>query len=271
MTRPHFLLLDGSYFVFFRYHAVRRWWQHARREDEPIQGLECPRYVRTFNTTFAKRLASLPKLVGHTADVGPLIGIVARDCPSEQCWRRAVLPSYKGTRAPDPVASMHFDLVRKEELFKSAVIKEELHYPGLEADDCIALTVAEIRRTRPDALVTIVSSDGDFKQLLGPDVAQVDLKGKTEGGPGRPIDPEKELFCRVVAGDTSDNVPGIFPRCGRKTAESLYAAPDKLCDKMAACPEAAGIYARNRLLIDFRCIPEPLARGFRRTRLRVLD
>jgi len=271
MTRPHFLLLDGSYFVFFRYHAVRRWWQHARREGEPEQGLESPRYLQTFKTTFAKRLASLPKLVGHRADDGPLIGIVARDCPSSECWRRAVLPCYKGTREPDPVAGTHFDIVRDEELFKSPVIKEEVHYPGLEADDCIALTVAEIRRKRPDALVTIVSSDGDFGQLLGPAVEQVDLKGRQRGGPGRPIDSEKELFCRVVAGDASDNVPGVFPRCGRKTAESLYAAPDRFCEKVAARPEAAGIYARNRLLIDFQCIPEPLARGFRRTRLRVLD
>ena len=271
MTRPHFILLDGSYFVFFRYHALRRWWQHARREDEPLQGLDCPRYLRTFNSTFAKRLASLPKMVGYKADNGPIIGIVARDCPSEECWRRAILPGYKGTREADPVAGSHFEIVARDNMFKSPVIQQELSYPGLEADDCIAITVGEIRRRHPDAMVTIVSSDGDFKQLLGPNVALVDLKGKTHGGPGREIDPERELFCRIVSGDASDNVPGVFARCGRKTAESLYDVPEKMYHRMASCPQAGGIYARNRLLIDFRCIPEPLSRGFVRTRLRVLD
>jgi 5'-3' exonuclease len=270
MSRPHFLILDASYFVFFRYHAVRRWWQYARREGESARGLECERYIETFKTTFSKRLASLPKLIGHEANDGPLVGIVARDCPSEQGWRRAVWPGYKATRLTDPEAKIHFELVRQYDLFANPVMHAELEYAGLEADDCIALTVQEIRRTKPEALITIVSSDGDFKQLLGPSVRQVDLKGGVEGGQLKPIDSDRELFCRIVSGDVSDNIPGIFPRCGRKTAETLYAAPDRLRAKMVASPLSAGIYARNRLLIDFRCIPEPLAAGFRETCLRVL-
>ena len=167
MARPHFLILDGSYFLFFRYHAMRRWWQHARREGEPEDPLESERYRASFVKNFSKKLAGLAKLVGHDADRGPLIGILAEDCAPGTCWRRTIWEPYKATRKDDARAHAHFHLVRELNLFAHEALNARLSYPGLEGDDCIAITTAEIQRKHPDAQVDIVSSDGDFKQLPG--------------------------------------------------------------------------------------------------------
>ena len=269
MSRPHFLLLDGSYFVFFRYHAMGLWWKRARREGEPDDPLASPRYREAFVRNFGKKVGGLGKLVGHPAKDGPLIGVLAEDCAPGTCWRRSVCSAYKGTRKQDPLAHAHFELVRQERLFDHPFLRTRLSYPGLEGDDCIALMVEEIRRKEPLANVTIVSSDGDFKQLLGERVRMVDLKGKVTGGEETPVDPERELFCKVVAGDPSDNIPAVMPRCGRKTAEAYYDDAAKWEAKLRECPEAAGVYARNLLLVDFRLIPRPLRDGFRRERLRL--
>ena len=269
MGRPHFLLLDGSYYVFFRYHAMGLWWKRARREDEPVDPLACPRYCESFSRNFVKKIEGLGKLVGHDPNDGPLIGVLAEDCAPGTCWRRGVCETYKGTRKQDPVAHAHFELVRRSKLFHHPFLRTHLSYPGLEGDDCIAIMVEEIRRKEPSARITIVSSDGDFKQLLGPHTRMVDLKGRVTGGETNPIDPERELFCKVVAGDPSDNIPPILPRCGRKTAESYYEHPDRLEAKLRESCHAAGIYARNRLLVDFRLIPGPLRDAFTRRRLRL--
>ena len=270
MARTHFILLDGSYFVFFRYHAMRQWWKRARRDDEPENLLEAQRYRDSFISNFSKKLTGLAKLVGHDKKTESIVGVLAEDCASGTCWRKSIWPGYKGTRKHDPVASEHFNLVREHDLFSHPAIRARLSYPGLEGDDCIALMVAEIKQKHPDARISIVSSDGDFKQLLSGDVQMVDLKGRAVGGPDQSLDARRELFCKVVAGDTSDNIPPVMPRCGRKTAEGYFDDPVRWETKMREHPDAAGAYARNRLLVDFRFIPEPLAAGFRRERLRAV-
>ena len=35
-----FLLIDGSYYIFYRYHALIQWWKHAKA-DEPLPEDPC--------------------------------------------------------------------------------------------------------------------------------------------------------------------------------------------------------------------------------------
>ena len=273
---PHFILLDASYFLFFRYNATKRWWSLARRDEEPVTGLESDRYKEKFVSTFTKALDGLPKLVGwKKGDPAPII-MATFDCPRDQVWRRGVYPEYKSTRGKNSDAAEHFALVRQLDLFNREKIRARLSLPGLEGDDCIALTTEEIRKKSPDAIVTIVSSDGDFKQLIGPNVRLMDLKGKqTRFWPSSedhfPLgNPDLELFCKIVSGDGSDNIGPIHCRCGAKTALRLFMNKESFADLLVQHPGAAGLYERNRLLIDFKCIPRPLVDRFRRECLRIL-
>src|SRR6202040_3175658 len=94
---------------------------------------------------------------------------------------------------------------------------------GFEADDLIATYVREA--SSRGATATIVSSDKDLMQLVDDRVTMVDtMKDRRIGIPeviekfGVP--PAKVVEVQALAGDSTDNVPGV-PGIGIKTAAQL--------------------------------------------------
>ena len=69
-------------------------------------------------------------------------------------------------------------LVNNEELFKKAGVNMVLLHPKLEADDCIALTIQNIKRVVDDYNIHIVTSDMDYLQLADENVKPINLKYK---------------------------------------------------------------------------------------------
>lgn len=153
-------------------------------------------------------------------------------------FRQELYPAYKSHRPPaDPSLMVQFDLVRALcKAFRIPIVEQE----GVEADDLIAsathLALAEGWQ------VSIVSSDKDMAQLVGPNVEMYDpLKQKTwdqksvEAHWGVPV--AHIPFVQALAGDASDGIPGI-PGIGIKTAtawiekfgslEGLLAHPERL-------------------------------------------
>ena len=97
---------------------------------------------------------------------------------------------------------------------------EQLNY---EADDLIATYVQQI--SRAGAKTTIVSSDKDLLQLYGKNTRVFDpMKNKFLGLEDIKqkfgVKPEQIIDVQSLAGDTSDNVPGV-PGIGIKTAAEL--------------------------------------------------
>ena len=258
---PHVILVDASYFICYRYYAVRRWWGYARGEDSDMGPFSSERFTEKYRTTFRCKLSELPQRVG-LGEADTAVIIAALDCPAEDVWRRKIWPEYKATRAPNADLARAFQITRDENLLQGANLR--IGYPELEADDCIALAVKHILpNTANDIRVTIVSSDRDYLQLLGPRVRLVDLKGnvvtgstQADGGSAR------DLFCKIVSGDKSDNIPAVAPRVGPKTAARLYADSAALENLFRRNPGAQANYKRNHSLIAFDALPPALVKGF---------
>ena len=94
---------------------------------------------------------------------------------------------------------------------------------GYEADDLIA-TYARLA-VEAGATCTIVSSDKDLMQLIRPGVEMMDPIKKTKIGPEAVMEkfgvaPDKVVEVQALAGDSTDNVPGV-PGIGVKTAAQL--------------------------------------------------
>ena len=114
-----------------------------------------------------------------------------------------------------------------------------LEQAGFEADDLIA-TYARLATER-GATTTIVSSDKDLMQLVTDKVVMYDtMKDRRIGIPeviekfGVP--PEKVVEVQALAGDSTDNVPGV-PGIGIKTAAQLiieYGDLDQLLPALGA-------------------------------------
>jgi DNA polymerase-1 len=205
----HLILVDGSSFIFRAFHALP---PLTRKSDSLPVGA-----VAGFCNMLWKLLQE-----GPTAEKGepPTHFAVIFDY-SAKTFRNRIYPDYKAHRPePPPDLIPQFGLIREAtRAFNLACIEQE----GWEADDLIA-TYARLA-CEAGAHTTIVSSDKDLMQLIGPTVLMVDtMKNQViddayvreKFGVG----PEKMIDLQALCGDSTDNVPGV-PGIGAKTAAQL--------------------------------------------------
>ncbi|RTM08929.1 MAG: DNA polymerase I, partial [Bradyrhizobiaceae bacterium] len=202
----HIFLVDGSGYIFRAYHAL----PPLNRKSDGLQ----VNAVLGFCNMLWKLLREMP------ADNRPTHLAIVFD-KSEVTFRNKIYPDYKAHRPPAPE-----DLIPQFALIREAVRAFDLpclEQGGFEADDLIA-TYARQACER-GATTTIVSSDKDLMQLVNDKIMMYDtMKDRRIGIPeviekfGVP--PEKVVEVQALAGDSTDNVPGV-PGIGIKTAAQL--------------------------------------------------
>lgn len=265
----NYIIIDGSYFLFYRYYAILNWFKHAKKEIELINPIENEDFVKTFKKTFIDKIKGLSKKLKID---NPTI-IVAKDCHRRDIWRMKSLSTYKGTRDKEDtfLGGPFFEMAYKNKdnngLFKEAGAKYILFHPKLEADDCAAITAKWILKRKPDSNITIITSDTDYMQLIRPGIQLYNLHYKKVNTEKNSFgDPDKDLFYKIIGGDKSDNIPAIFKRGGKKKIMKCY--EDKEYFKSLLIKEYGneelGLSAvkKNRQLIDFNEIPLHLKNSF---------
>jgi len=267
-NNPTFIFIDGSYFCFYRYHSLLTWWRNAFPEQLDV--LQNPyanaTFVDKFKKIFLDTLVKLPKNLGIDKSISPTI-IVGRDCKRCDIWRNDLFPKYKGTRDNRPdngfMGGPFFKMVYDDQLFIQGGATTILHHNKLEADDCIAISVKELLKTHPNCNIYIVTSDKDYLQLAEPRVQIFNLAFKNIADQKSSFkDATKDLFCKIVIGDVSDNIPSVFPKCGIKTAVKYYENRELFEKKLLESDIFQKQYELNKTLIDFNCIPQLLVDEF---------
>lgn len=138
-----------------------------------------------------------------------------------QNFRNDIFPDYKGTRKEIPE-----ELIPQFPLIHDAVDALNINYlemEGFEADDLIA-TYARMA-TEKGYEAVVVSADKDLMQLIRPGVEYFDpMKDKfftpEDVKEKFGVAPERVIDVQALAGDSTDNVPGV-PGIGLKTAAEL--------------------------------------------------
>src|SRR6201993_1384895 len=202
----HVFLVDGSLYIFRAYHAL----PPLNRKSDGLQ----VNAVLGFCNMLWKLLRDMPEDSRPT----PLAIIFDK---SEVTFRNKIYPEYKAHRPPAPD-----DLIPQFALIREAVRPFDLpclEQNGFEADDLIA-TYARLA-TELGATTTIVSSDKDLMQLVTDKVTMFDTMkdrriGRAEVIEKFSVPPEKVVEVQALAGDSTDNVPGV-PGIGIKTAAQL--------------------------------------------------
>jgi len=258
-TNTQYILIDGSYFIFYRVFALQLWWKHAKPENVLSQPFLNKEFVEKFKSTFVTKIRELKtKLKCKDAMI-----IVGKDCPRTQIWRMKLFPQYKDGRSQEKNMEANisdfFKLVYDEDLFTKSGADYILSNEHLEADDCLALATKYILSTTTNSLVKIITSDHDYIQLLSMAPTKIELynmkyklltDSNTYSG-----DPERELFYKTVLGDKSDNIDPIFSKCGSKTVEKCY-DDDEYFENKLDTENAHETYKLNGILIDFKNIPK---------------
>jgi 5'-3' exonuclease len=264
---PTFIFVDGSYYNFYRYYALLQWWKHTKPDevlDDPYQNVE---FLEKFKKTHVENLKQIPKKLKLDKTCNPIL-IVGKDCKREEIWRMKHFAGYKGTRdvgKGDFKGGPFFKMVYEENLFLEGGTKAILKHPHLEADDCIALSVKYLlQKYGTSCEIYIITSDKDYLQLSGPNVHLYNLSYKNiASSKSSRGDPETDLEIKIIMGDSSDNIPSVFPKCGPKTAQKCIDDPAFFLKKMSENPEIyQKQYELNQLLVDFNNIPDYLQSEF---------
>ena len=254
-----FIFIDGSYFCFYRYHSLLTWWKNAYPEiilDDPFLNEQ---FVAKFRKTFVDHVQNLRKNLGISKNANPTI-IVGRDCKRENIWRNELFPNYKATRANGKedgfMGGPFFKMVYQDNLFIEGGAKALLSHPTLEADDCIALSVKHVLNKYPCCDVYIITSDKDYLQLAEPRVHIYNLGfKKITDQKSSTGSAECDLFCKIVMGDISDNIPSVFPKCGPKTALKYYEDQASFQKRLDSDDKFIAQYNTNKKIVDFNEIP----------------
>src|ERR1700675_4063865 len=202
----HVFLVDGSSYIFRAYHAL----PPLNRKSDGLQ----VNAVLGFCNMLWKLLRDMPP------DNRPTHLAIIFD-KSEITFRNKLYPDYKAHRPPAPE-----DLIPQFPLIREAVRAFDLpclEQGGFEADDLIATYAREAGER--GATATIASSATDLMQPVPAKVSMFDTKKDRRIGIAELIEkfgvpPEKVVEVQALAGDSTDNVPGV-PGIGIKTAAQL--------------------------------------------------
>ena len=218
----HFYLIDGSGYIFRAYYALP---PLTRKSDGlPVGAV----------TGFCNMLFKLLEDSKSDDNLQKPTHFAVIFDSARKNFRNEIYSDYKGNRSetPDDLVPQ-FEYIRKSVTAFNLPSVELINY---EADDLIATYTEQI--LKKGAKVTIVSSDKDLMQLYKKDVRLYDpMKNKfitskdviDKFG----VDPKKVIDVQSLAGDSSDNVPGV-PGIGIKIAAELinkYGTLEKLLDK----------------------------------------
>ena len=205
----HFYLIDGSGYIFRAYYALP---PLTRKSDGLPTGAVsgfCSMLFKLLEDSKSKENLQKPSHFAVIFD------------SARKTFRNEIYKDYKANRAeaPDDLAPQ-FDYIRKSVLAFNLPSVELANY---EADDLIATYTDMILKV--GAKVTIVSSDKDLMQLYKKGVRIYDpMKNKFINDEDVQkkfgVTADKVIDVQALAGDSSDNVPGV-PGIGVKTAAEL--------------------------------------------------
>ena len=229
----HVYLIDGSGYIFRAFHALPPL-------SRPSDGLPVGA-VHGFCQMLLKLLQD-----GKDSDKPTHVAVILD--AGRITFRNDIYAEYKAHRPPAPEELVpQFPLIRDAvEAFNVACIEQD----GFEADDIIATYAREAVAAGGD--VTIISSDKDLMQLIRPGVRMLDTMKNRRIGPDEVMEkfgvpPDKVVDVQSLAGDATDNVPGV-PGIGIKTAAELINEYGDLDALLARASEIKQPKRREKLI-----------------------
>jgi len=194
-------LVDGSGFIFRAYYALP---PLTRKDGTPINAVMgyCNMIWRLIAETKTDSLAVIFDTASKT-------------------FRNEIYKEYKANRSEAPE-----DLVPQFSLIREATKAFNIPYielAGYEADDIIATYASQA--SSEGWKVDIISSDKDLMQLVNDNVKMIDpMKmitiDKEQVFKKFGVYPDRVIDVQALAGDSTDNIPGV-PGIGIKTAAEL--------------------------------------------------
>ena len=73
----NFVLIDGSYYIFFLYYALCVWYKLRKKPEDPDIPFESEMFMEKFRDTFVSKIAEMDSMLG----IDQSVKYVGKDCP----------------------------------------------------------------------------------------------------------------------------------------------------------------------------------------------
>jgi len=229
-------LIDGSGFIFRAFHS------------SPLEAFR--RSDGVYTNAVNGYCSMLLKMIDRARDDGAYDYMAVIFDAARKNFRNDIYPEYKANRdEPPEELRPQFQLIREATV---AFGLPSIAVEGYEADDLIATYAREAEARGIETIV--VSSDKDLMQLVREHVRMFDpmkdqVIGEDEVMEKFGVTPDKVVDVQSLAGDSTDNVPGV-PGIGVKTAAQLLEEYGDL-DTLLARAEEIRQPKRRQNLIEF--------------------
>lgn len=259
----NFILVDTSYYVFYRYFATLRW--YSFQQDKGDDGIrksvehETLHQDTAYMTAFKKHMKAEFGKLQKKWKVPTQNVLFCNDCPRADIWRNTHYTDYKGGRVcatnfNKNIFLSFYDFLKEEQI-------KSVESCNLEADDMVYIMSNIIHGGSPESEIVVITNDNDYLQMKKEYIHLYNLQGKgTDLTTRSKGSPEVDLYMKICIGDPSDNINPICEKLGKVTAEKLARMTEEereewVTAKGPACREA---YERNKRLVSFNAIPENL-------------
>lgn len=269
------ILIDASYFVFYRYFATARWWSFQNR-DSSNQNESALMSNNLFRDAFIKhadaeidklrkRWGLLTKGRGKKAQVDEAANniIFCKDCSRASIWRMEIYKDYKASRQVNEKFDANAFGVCYESLCPDNRVESappalasyrSVCHPRLEADDVACLLFRQIRKKMgPEQPVVFITGDHDYLQLKDDhcDIYSLPDKNLWEAGQKKGT---QDIVRKILMGDSSDNIPPVLSKKQIDTYMDMESTEERAA--FLELQGKSGAFKLNKTLMCWSNIPQ---------------
>ena len=249
------LFIDMSYYIFYRFYALRNWYKRSQEEELDVENvMKNELFMKKYHKLFIENIKKIQK----KHNIEEALVIMAKDCRRYDIWRNKFYEEYKQNRDeknktfnPDIFIYTYDHIVPELKELNIKILGCE----NAEGDDIIATLKKKFRNQYEELPIYIITNDHDYLQLFDNNTYIYNLQGLNLRTKSRGEDVDLQL--KILQGDISDNISSIFnKKMSINKILEMINDNEKLNKYLEDNEESKKLYNRNRLLIDFDMIPE---------------
>lgn len=200
------IIIDGSYYIFYRYFATYRWFTFQKKVFDVDTITENEEFTSTFIKHFNSDLKKIQKK--WKTDMDNII--ICMDCPRCKIWRNDIFPVYKASRIQN--TNFNSNIFKVFNDYINCLDIKQVYFERLEADDIIYLIQKKIKdelnNKKIEQNIIIITNDNDYLQLADKNVSIINMQMKDITTRGT-SNANTDLIIKALYGDKSDNIPKI--------------------------------------------------------------
>jgi 5'-3' exonuclease len=257
------ILIDVLYLLFYRFFATKKWFSFSNaKEYNTIKDNEKYDWIKNeiFMDKYKKMLfLSIIKIIGTEIYENSIV-IFCMD-EKNDVWRDQIMDTYKNERI-DLSIKNNFKPIFEYMInyYINTIIDNKIYHKiehkKCEADDIIGTITLHCKKYYKNTKIYIISNDKDYLQLGRKNVYFISLNKKQINITIKHA--QNILHEKIIMGDKTDNIKGIFYKTKIKNKKDLIENKKKLFSFLDNNILIKKKYLLNQKLINFDFIPKNL-------------